>query len=158
MSVDDYDYDVCVSSCCLGRSWTDYNKRILYTVADVTPLLRSGAPNALAVTLGNGFYNVPPPSNGRYTKYTAQPFGPRALLAQLAITYSDGSSGVVSTSPGSDWMATDGGPIVFTHQYAGEDWNDTLAVPGWELPGFSPSAVSDSVQHFQMPIASHLLL
>ncbi len=39
--------------------------------------------------LGNGIYNVPSDS-GRYTKFTGS-MGPPKLIAQLEVTYADGS-------------------------------------------------------------------
>ena len=39
----------------LSPGWTSYNKRLQYQVYDVTQLLNTGK-NALAVTIGNGWY------------------------------------------------------------------------------------------------------
>ena len=87
--------------------------------------------SAIGVVLGNGMYNVPNPAP-RYTKWVGSA-GPRMLLAQLIVTLDDGSTFEVASAPGTQggWSATDGGPVVFTHQYAGEDRNATLEVPGW---------------------------
>src|SRR5262245_18012974 len=48
----------------LEPGWTDYGKRILYVVHDITSLLSPGK-NTINVLLGNGFFNV---AGGRYTK------------------------------------------------------------------------------------------
>jgi hypothetical protein len=119
--------------------WTDWADRLLYSVFDVTGLLVAGQPATLALQLGNGMYNVPQPPDGRYTKWTGPP-QPRMALAALFIGFEDGSNQTVATAPGTAWMATDGGAVVFTHQYAGEDRNITLETPGWQLPGFNPAA------------------
>lgn len=105
-----------VSAATNEPGWTDFRSRVLYSIIDVAPLLKAG-PNVLGVRLGNGFYNVPAPPAGRYTKFTAPPFGPRAVLAQLSIVFADGSTMTVNSVPGA-WNATDGGAVVFTHQCA----------------------------------------
>ena len=120
---------------------TDWRKRVLYSTYDVPAGLLSGggAANALAVHLSNGMYNVPAPSSGRYTKWTGS-FGPRMLLAALVVVLDDGSEFTLATRAGAPWAATDGGPVSFTHEYAGEDRNASLEVPGWDAPGFEPSS------------------
>lgn len=119
--------------------WTNWRNRTLYSTypIDITWLEQT---NALAVLLGNGMYNVPTPISSRYTKFTGS-FGPRMLLGQLHVTYSNGTSSLVlSTTADGTWGSTDGGPVLFTHQYAGEDYNASLALPGWDQPGFSPQS------------------
>jgi hypothetical protein len=122
---------------------TDWRKRVLYSTLDVpAALLLGGASNAIAAQLSNGMYNVPAPSNDRYTKWVGT-FGPRMLLAALVVTLDDGSNfSVVTTAQGGGaaWAGTDGGPVSFTHEYAGEDRNASLEIPGYDLPGFSPLA------------------
>ena len=119
---------------------TDWRKRILYSSYDVPAalLIGGGGANAIAAILSNGMYNVPPPSGGRYTKWTGS-FGPRMLLAALVITLDDGSNYTLTSTPGAAWQATDGGPISFSHEYAGEDRNASLEMPGWDKPGFMPA-------------------
>jgi len=118
---------------------TDWRKRLLYGTVEVAPgALRAGAPNAVGVILGNGMYNVPAPSAGRYTKWTGS-FGPRQLLLALVVSLDDGSNFTLATGGGA-WTATDGGPVTFSHEYAGEDWDAALEVPGWAAPGFNASA------------------
>ena len=119
---------------------TDWRKRILYSTYELPAalLVGGGGANAIAAVLSNGMYNVPPPSSGRYTKWTGS-FGPRMLLAALVVTLDDGSTFTLSTSAGGAWQATDGGPVSFTHEYAGEDRNASLEVPGWDRPGFQPA-------------------
>jgi hypothetical protein len=116
--------------------WTTWSKRVLFSTYDVDGLVPAPASNALGVLLGNGMYNVPDPAP-RYTKWVGSS-GPRMLLLQLVVVLDDGSMFNVSSQSGAagGWAATDGGPIVFTHQYAGEDFNASLAVPGWDAPGF----------------------
>ena len=70
----------------LAPDWTDYDKRVRYQAYDVTALVRPGE-NALAALLANGWYcgHI---GNGGFQVWGKRP----ALLAQLEITYADGSS------------------------------------------------------------------
>jgi hypothetical protein len=100
--------------------WTTWSKRVLFSSYSVpaSSLVVAPASNAIAVVLGNGMWNVPDPSP-RYTKWIGSS-GPRMLLLLLVVTLDNGSSFEVASTPGDRWSSTDGGPIVFTHQYAGE--------------------------------------
>jgi hypothetical protein len=114
--------------------WTAWNSTLLFSSYDVTALLRPGA-NALGVVLGNGMFNVPRPAE-RYTKWVGS-FGPRMLLLALRAELSDGTVVTFATdASGGGWLATDDGPITFTHQYAGEDFDASRDMPGWDSPGF----------------------
>jgi alpha-L-rhamnosidase len=105
---------------------TDYRTRVEYATYDVTRQLRSGA-NALAFALGNGIYNMPS-TPGRYQKFTGS-MGPPKLIAQLEISYADGSHGAVA-SDGS-WVTTDG-PTTFSSWYGGEDYDARREITGWD--------------------------
>jgi alpha-L-rhamnosidase len=98
----------------LDPAWTTYEKRVLYVTYDVTSFLREGA-NAVAVTLGNGWYKA------------------RALLLQLNIELEDGSS--VSIVSDTSWKAADG-PIFADSVYDGESYDARRETSGWERPGF----------------------
>ena len=108
---------------------TDYLKRVLYTTYDVTGQLRNGA-NALGFTLGDGTAAVPT-TNGRYQKFTGTQATPR-LLAQLDVTYTDGSTARIGTD--NSWL-TSPGPTTFASWYGGEDYDTRLVQPGWNQPG-----------------------
>jgi alpha-L-rhamnosidase len=97
----------------LTPGWTSYNKRLQYQVYNVTPLLTNGK-NAIGVTLGSGWYR------GSIGWETARNFYGKdiALLFQLNITYSDGSSELV-VSDGS-WKSSSSGPIRYSEIYNGE--------------------------------------
>ena len=122
---------------------TDWRKRVLYsTYALPSGLLIAGGSNAVAATIGNGMYNVPNVA-GRYTKWSGS-FGPRMVLLTLIAILDDGSNVTVAsnaTAAGDDqWLATDGGPITFSHEYGGEDFHASLQTPGWDSPGFNSSS------------------
>ena len=107
---------------------TDYLKRVLYSTYDVTGQLHPGA-NALGFTLGDGTAAVPTTS-GRYQKFVGTQASPR-LLAQLEVTYADGSTERIGTDP--SWL-TSSGPTTFSSWYGGEDYDARLVQPGWDQP------------------------
>src|SRR5581483_5318738 len=74
----------------LDPAWTTYDKRVLYSTYDVTPLLKRGA-NVVGVMLGEGWYKS------------------RALLLQMNIDLPNGKRVSITSSP--SWKGHDG-PIV----------------------------------------------
>lgn len=111
--------------------WTAYKKRLQYQVYDVTAMVNKGA-NAIGVTLGNGWYRgVIGFSNNRnvYGKDIA-------LLFQLTITYSDGSTeNIISDN---SWKST-AGAIRYAEIYNGETFDAREEKTGWALPGYDDS-------------------
>ena len=122
----------------LEPGWTNYRKTCLYITDDVTSLLRKG-PNAVAVMLGNGMYNVQ--KTRRYTKFAGS-FGPPKLVLQMEITYTDGPTQRV-VSDGS-WRVLPS-PVTFNSIYGGEDYDARLRVPGWDQPGLDESGLRRAV-------------
>lgn len=118
-----------ISKAVLQPANTDYKDRIVYSTNDVTRLLRSGA-NALSVRLGSGI-SVVPDTPDRYTKWSGI-LSPPKLLAQLEITYADGSTQRIVSD---DTWRTTLGPTVFSQWYGGEDYDARLAQSGWDRPG-----------------------
>lgn len=98
----------------LDPGWTTYDKRVLYVTYDVTPFVREGA-NAVAVTLGNGWYKS------------------RALLLQINVELEDGTTASVVSN--ASWKAADG-PIFEDSVYNGESYDSRRETPGWDRPGF----------------------
>ncbi|HTR64892.1 MAG TPA: family 78 glycoside hydrolase catalytic domain [Terriglobales bacterium] len=114
----------------LAPGWTDYSKRIVYQVYDVTSQVRQGG-NALGAILGDGWY-----ASGLSWLQTRYNFGPPPvrLLVQLEVEYSDGSRDSV-VSDGS-WKAAQS-PILQSEIYSGEDFDARLEQSGWDQPGFA---------------------
>jgi alpha-L-rhamnosidase len=113
----------------LDPGWTDYRKACLYTTYDLTASLKQGA-NALGLMLGNGMFNVE--KSKRYTKGVWS-FGRPQTILQLDIFYADGSkSHVVSDE---SWKGA-AGPIVFSGEYGGEDYDAGLEQHGWDQPDY----------------------
>src|SRR3546814_14861000 len=92
-------------------------------------MLQPGA-NALGVMLGNGMYNVEGVED-RYKKFVGT-FGQLRLIAQLAITYEDGSREIVGSD---DQWRTRPGPIVFSSIFGGEDHDARLESADWDSAG-----------------------
>jgi len=103
----------------LDPGWTDYKKKVLYSVYDITDLLKSGE-NAVGVMLGNG----------RYIEEYG--YGPKKLIAEIRIWYSSGDVEVITTDE--TWKTSEG-PIVSDSIYNGEVYDARLEKEGWNKPG-----------------------
>lgn len=115
----------------LAPGWTTYEKRLQYQQYDVTDMLC--AENELYVTVGKGWYHshmLSWETSGKIQLITESPL---SLLAQLRITYSDGSEEIFGTDE--SWSASEG-PVRFAEIYDGEiydasitpDSNDPVAI------------------------------
>lgn len=117
-----------ISDAYFTPGWTAYKKRLQYQVYDVTSFLQKGD-NAIGVTLGSGWYRgVIGFSNNRnvYGKDIA-------LLLQLTITYSDGSTEQVVSDD--SWKSSTGS-IRYSEIYNGETIDAREEKNGWALPGY----------------------
>lgn len=122
----------------LTPGFTDFSKRVQYQTYDVTPLLKQGT-NAVGAILGGGWF-----SSG--LSWTAEHFPvppPARLLAQIEITYADGSRDMI-VSDGS-WRAAES-PIIHSEIYEGETVDARLEQPGWDNPGFKDTKWSVAQQ------------
>ena len=121
-----------VGDALLAPESTDFRLRVLYRVYDVTQLVREGA-NVLGAHVGDGWYASFIAPGGRYA------FGPapRRFLAQLELTFADGSRQVVATGDG--WR-TAPSPVLASEIYDGETYDARREQPGWNAPGFDASA------------------
>jgi len=108
--------------------WTSYNSRLQYQTYDVTNMLHKE--NAIGAVLGDGWYRG-------YIgwKDSRNYYGDKlALLVQLKIDYSDGSSEFITTDK--DWKVSNG-PILESDIYNGEIYDARLEMDGWATKGFS---------------------
>jgi alpha-L-rhamnosidase len=103
----------------LDSSVTDYASRVLYRDLDVTNLVKTGR-NALAFMAGKG-------------QFTGRP----TFVAQLDVTYTDGSSANFGTGP--DWKAH-AGPVTGEDFYYGETYDARNEIAGWDTAGFDATA------------------
>lgn len=112
--------------------FTSYHKRLQVQTYDVTPLLREGA-NALGVILGDGWWRGT--TGGANLKNN---FGYKAaFLGQLVLTYEDGSRDVIASD---DTFKTSRGPLRKADMKAGETYDATIRIEGWNEPGYDDSA------------------
>ncbi|HET7119889.1 MAG TPA: family 78 glycoside hydrolase catalytic domain [Solirubrobacterales bacterium] len=115
----------------LAPGWTDYHKRIEYSVHDVTARLRSGA-NALGASLGEGWYSG---FVGMEAKDTGHLYGNRTeLLCELHLEFEDGRVEKVLSGP--DWRGSVRGPRRYSDLQRGEREDARLRFDGWSEPGF----------------------
>ena len=94
-------------------------------------MLRRG-PNAAGAVLGGGWYRGNIGFSGQRSHY-GDTLG---LLAQIVVTYTDGSTEIVATD--SAWKAATG-PILMSEIYHGETYDARLEKSGWDVPGFDDS-------------------
>jgi len=120
-----------VSRNVLAPEWTDYRKRSRCQVYDVGALLRSGS-NVIGAQLANGWYSGHI-GNGHFRYWGKQP----ALLAQLEVTYADGSTDRLVTDGSWRWAP---GPIASTDFMLGENYDARLETPAWSNTGFDDHA------------------
>jgi len=119
-----------VSNDVLAPGWTDYRKRIVYQVYDVTSQLTQGK-NVLGAILGDGWYGSA--LTWLQTRYNFGP-PPVRLLAQLEVDYADGTRDFVGSDE--SWKASKS-PITLSEIYAGETYDARLEPSGWDQPGFA---------------------
>ncbi len=121
----------------MNQAWTQYEKSLYYREFDVLDAVRPGQ-NCLAFVLTNSFWHNQKPPGERYFKSGPQRSAdePHLLRAELYITLPLGEVRRIATDE--DWR-THPGPIVFSHIFAGEDYDARARQPGWDSPGFDDS-------------------
>jgi len=105
---------------------TDFDQRILYDVDVLNDALKPGR-HTIAARLGQGFYG----QNAGFTP-TRFYYDRPAILAQLEITYEDGSTETVVSD--ASWK-TRSSAIVKNNVYAGEVFDGRRFSRAWNLPG-----------------------
>ncbi|MEC7265332.1 MAG: family 78 glycoside hydrolase catalytic domain [Bacteroidota bacterium] len=113
----------------LTPGWTSYNKRLQYQVYDVTPLLKQGK-NAMSALLGSGWYRSPLAWDDNKNLYGTD----LALLLQLNIEYTDGTSEILGTNK--DWKSHESS-IMFSEIYNGETIDRTKDLGNWKNAGYN---------------------
>ncbi len=102
-----------IGSFVLAPGHTDYRKRVQYQTYDVTEMLSTGN-HTLTVQLADGWYRGSIGAWGIRNQYGTE----TKLLAQLEITYGDGSGDTIVTDESWDW--SNDGPIRFADNKDGE--------------------------------------
>lgn len=125
-----------VSRAVLTPDFTDYRKRVLYQVYDVTSVLADGQ-NSIAAILGDGWFG----SSLTWTGVRLfEP--PNRLAAQLEIEYSDGSHDTIVTD--GTWRAAQS-PILHSEIYAGEVYDARLRQADWNKPSFDDARWASAI-------------
>ena len=129
----------------LDPAWTAYAKRVLYSVYDVTDLLKNGS-NAAGILVGNGWYNpLPMRMWGKFNIREHLTIGkPRAIL-QININYTDGTHETITTDK--TWK-TAASPILKNNIYLGELYDARKEQTGWNNVNYDdtewvPVAISE---------------
>jgi|YNPNPStandDraft_1061719.scaffolds.fasta_scaffold04479_1 alpha-L-rhamnosidase len=122
----------------INQPWSQYEDTIYFRDFDVTRQIRIGT-NCVGVMLANSFWHNPNPPQGRYNKDGPQRTAPEPLLlcAEIVLQFPDGTMQRVGTDE--SWRCAPG-PIVFSHIYAGEDYDVRQHPAGWDDVGFDESA------------------
>jgi len=114
----------------LAPGWTDYRQRVLYQTYDVTSLLTTGE-NVLGAIIADGWYAG---FVGFHAKRAGAHYGTAPeLLAQLAITFDDGSRQWIATDE--SWQSATGA-IRHADLLMGEKHDLRREPAGWDAPGF----------------------
>ena len=117
-----------VSADLFTPGWTSYKKRLQYQTYDVTSMLKNQ--NAIGVVLADGWYR----GNLGWSKKGGYYGDKLALLVQLQINYTDGTSETIGTD--NSWKVSANGPIVGSDIYNGETYDARLEFKGWDQTGF----------------------
>lgn len=126
-----------ISDYVLAPGWTTYHKRLQYQSYNITDLLQ--AENTLEILVGKGWYRGD--ISGRVLeKQQASPCG---LLAQLTLSYDDGTKTVLGTDE--SWTAGES-QVRYSEIYHGEIYDSTF-VPREIIP----CAVFDGPWHTLIP-------
>ncbi len=117
----------------LDPMYTRFDRRTLYVTYNITPQLQTGN-NAIGVLLGNGWYNMQSTAVWDFDKasWRARP----AFCMDIRITYTDGSTAVVTT--GEDWKTTLS-PVIFNSIYTAEHYDARMEKPGWNIVNYDDS-------------------
>jgi len=116
----------------LAPAKTPYNKYVLYDTYDVTAVLKQGE-NVFGIHLGNGWYN---PYKKWWDMYRMQWFGGKKAIAQILITYIDGTTSRITTDE--KWRSAPG-PITYNCVYDGEVYDANREHEGWTKTGYDDS-------------------
>jgi len=115
----------------LTPGWTSYNKRLQYQVYNVTGKVLAGN-NTIGAIVGNGWYRGYLAWDNKKNIYGNK----LGLLAQLNITYTNGTTEIITTDE--KWKSSTG-PIKSAEIYHGETYDARDENIGWSQPGYNDS-------------------
>lgn len=107
----------------LTPGWTSYNKRLQYQMYDITSQIRTGK-NSIGAIVGDGWYRSTLGWEDNDNIYGDK----LALLMQILIEFSDGTSKVISTD---ETWKTEESDILSSEIYNGERVDSRKELKGW---------------------------
>lgn len=120
----------------LDPGWTAYEKRVFYSVFDVTDMVKEGK-NVIGALVGSGWYNPLPLKMWRRINLREHLLvGIPKLKAQLELKFEDGSKLCIPTD--ARWKSHLS-PILKNNVYLGEEYDESMEQEGWNLPEFDDS-------------------
>jgi len=120
----------------LEPGWTNYDKEVLYSIYDISPLLEEGE-NTIGVSLGNGWYNpLPLRLFAKFNLREHLAIGTPKLIGEIHLTYTDGSEEVIPTD--TSWKVSEGS-ILRNNVYLGEKIDARKEPKNWDNPNFKDS-------------------
>jgi alpha-L-rhamnosidase len=124
----------------LDPGWTNYEKYASYVTFDVTKQFAKGK-NAIAVMLGNGFYDVP--KGGHYRKGDLVLLhGLPKLICKILVQFPDGTQQFIESNQ--TWKVNRS-PITYSSIYGGEDYDASLEQDGWDKASYTDAAWPSAV-------------
>lgn len=139
-------YEIYLNGKAIGTDYfnpgaSQYNKTLYYQTYDVTGNILKGK-NALGARLGEGWWS----GGSTYIVENWNYFGDRqSLLAQLTITYNDGTKQEIVTSP-SSWKYSNDGPIRYSSFFQGEVYDARKEQTGWTLSSYDDKSWKQAVE------------
>lgn len=124
-----------VSADLLNPGYTHYDRRNLYSVYDVTPMLHGGT-NVITAVLGNGFYNA----IGKVATWSFDTARWRNRARMTCLLRVEFDNGKVQEICSDDTWKTSTGPYLVNNIYAGDKYDSRLEKTGWEQPSYDDSS------------------
>ncbi|MCR4920349.1 MAG: glycoside hydrolase family 78 protein [Bacteroidaceae bacterium] len=122
-----------VGTSSLNPGYTHYDRRNLYNVYDIAPMLHEGE-NVITAVLGNGFYNEID-RLGVWDFDRASWHGRPRMLCEILLHYADSVENIKSDAT---WQTTDS-PYLVNDIYSGDTYDARLAPTGAERPDYEAS-------------------
>jgi len=135
----------------LDPGFTDYNKRVMYQVTDVTKLLKPGS-NAIGALLNDGWFagRIGWMGLAQFKQVSDHP----SFIAQLEITYADGTKDIVATD--NTWKGGAGEELGSDEQLG--EALDARKASAWNQPAFDDSTwkTVTTEDHSAVPLVPQL--
>lgn len=119
---------------------SNYDKKVFYVNYDITDKVQSGE-NAVGVYIGKGFYYNNADVGDRRNR-APKIWGPLMFIAQIEVTYTDGTKDIFCTD--TSWKYT-AGPVKEAVWLAGEDYDARNEIPGFATTDWDISSWENCV-------------